>query len=395
MIKRKSYIVIIIFLLLLVFLIPCTFCESSDDDLEMQMEENVYEILGRIDLTQFDGILGDLDKQSQSVFSSNSFSQKITDLLNGNFENDFSSFILAFLNCFFGELAGIIPLVSIIIGITVLCSIIENIRSDINSDSISKIIDFVCFGAIIVVIFGSVFGLLNDVTNCINSIKKQMDLIFPILLTLLASVGGAVSVGLFQPSLAILSNLVIQCYNYFLVPLFIFMLVFLIVGHINSNIKLDKFNSFFSSVFKWSAGVTFSLFMGILTMQGIVAGSFDSVSIRATKFALKSYIPILGGYLSDGFNIAIASSILIKNAIGLTGVILSISTILLPIAKIAVLSLSLKLCAGILEPMTKSNVPNFLIKVSKLLNLLLVILVGIGFMYIVSIGLLLCTANVG
>ena len=136
------------------------------------------------------------------------------------------------------------------------------------------------------------------------------------------------------------------------------------------------------------------MFMGAMMIGGVVAGSFDSVSIRATKFALKSYIPILGGYLSDGFNLVMASSVLIKNAIGLTGVVLATSTVLFPIVEIAVFSFGLKLTASILEPLTKSKVPDFLMSIAKLLNMLVVILAGVGFMYMISIGLILCTANV-
>ncbi len=106
-------------------------------------------------------------------------------------------------------------------------------------------------------------------------------------------------------------------------------------------------------------------------------------------------MPILGGYLSDGFNLVMASSVLIKNAVGGVGILLAFCVILLPIAKIAVLSLGLKLTASILEPMTKSKIPNFLTVVAKNINMLLVIIAGVGFMYVCSIGMLLVTANLG
>ena len=381
---------------LALLIIPTVYCtDTNSQDLQNELEDSVYEQLGNIDLTEFDEIIGNLDSTAQEIFNSTSFWDKVTNLLNGDFGGDFSTFIGAFFDCFFGELVNFIPLLCIIIAVTMLCSLIGNIRSDTGSGSIGKIIDFVCYGVVIVLITASVFSILNSVSNTVNSLKTQMDILFPILLTLLASVGGAVSVGVFQPTLAILSNLTVSIFTMFLIPLFIFSFVFIVVGHITDSVKLNKFNSLFYSIFKWVAGICFSIFMGAIVIQGIVAGSFDSVSIRATKFALKSYIPILGGYLSDGFNVVMASSILIKNAVGMAGVILAFGTILYPIVQIAVFSLGLKLTASILEPMTKSRVPDFLMAVSKLLNMLLVIIAGVGFMYIVSVGLLLCTANVG
>ncbi len=392
----KLLIAILVLVVIIIMYLPAVFCAdgTSSTELEQQLEENIYDQLGNIDLGEFDQIIADLTQDGKDLFNSTSFWDSVTRLLNGEFDTDYGSFFNALIGTFFGGLGDFIPLLCIIIAVTVLCSLVGNMRGDVGSDSVGKIIDFVCYGVVIVLITASVFSLLDSTTSCINSLKAQMDLLFPILLTLLASVGGAVSVSMFQPTLVILSNLVVQIFTYFLIPLFIFSFVFSVVGHLTDSVKLGKFQSLFYSIFKWVAGICFSVFMGAMMIGGVVAGSFDSVSIRATKFALKSYIPILGGYLSDGFNLVMASSVLIKNAIGLTGVVLATSTVLFPLIEIAVFSLGLKLTASILEPLTKSKVPDFLMSISKLLNMLVVILAGVGFMYMVSIGLILCTANV-
>lgn len=401
--KRKSLnykkintllLLIIILVVIALISIPSTYCETESSDIQQEIEDNISNQLSNIDLGAFDEIISNLGKDGKDLFGTSSFWDKVTTLLNGEFGADYNSFFSALLNTFFSELVNFIPLLCTIIAITVLCSLVGNMKSEIGSDSVGKLINFVCYGVVIVIITTSVFSLLDSTTSCINSLKSQMDLLFPILLTLLASIGGAVSVGIFQPTLAILSNLVVQIFTWFLIPLFIFTFVFVVVGHLTDSVKLDKFLALFNSIFKWVAGICFSIFMGAMVIGGVVAGSFDNVSIRATKFALKSYIPILGGYLSDGFNLVMASSILIKNSIGMAGVLLAVGTVLFPIVQVAVFSLGLKLTAAILEPLTKSKVPDFLTAIAKLLNMLVVILAGVGFMYMISVGLILCTANV-
>ena len=140
----------------------------------------------------------------------------------------------------------------IVIAVVLLCSLVGNIRSETGSDSVGKVINFVCYGVVIVVVSASVFSLLDEVSACVGSIKSQMDLLFPILLTLLASVGGAVSVGVFQPTLAILGNLTVKIFSTFLIPLFIFSFVFMVVGHMTDSVKLNKFNTLFNSIFKFN-----------------------------------------------------------------------------------------------------------------------------------------------
>ena len=63
----------------------------------------------------------------------------------------------------------------------------------------------------------------------------------------------------------------------------------------------------------------------MFSLQGIAVGSFDSLSIRTTKYTIKSYVPVMGGYLSDGMDLILSSTILIKNSVGLVGVLLIIS----------------------------------------------------------------------
>ena len=170
--------------------------------------------------------------------------------------------------------------------------------------------------------------------------------------------------------------------------------VFGIINNLSDSIKLDKFNSFISSLFKWCVGLVFTLFFAVFTIQGISAGTFDSLSIRTTKYTIKSYIPIMGGYLSDGMDLILSSTILIKNAVGLVGVLMIISTILSPLLEIVVFSLLLKLASAILQPMGNNKTSNFLMSTSKSITMLSTCIIAVGFMYLISVGLVMTTSNV-
>jgi stage III sporulation protein AE len=139
-------------------------------------------------------------------------------------------------------------------------------------------------------------------------------------------------------------------------------------------------------------GLIFTLFFAVFSIQGIAAGSFDSIGIRTTKYTIKSYIPIMGGYLSDGMDLIMASSILIKNAVGLVGILLIITTILSPLLELVIFSLLLKLVSAILQPMG-SKVSSFLGATSKSITMLSSSIIAISFMYLISVGLIMTTSN--
>ena len=90
----------------------------------------------------------------------------------------------------------------------------------------------------------------------------------------------------------------------------------------------------------------------------------------------------------------LSSSVLIKNAIGATGLLLMMLTILAPIVKIVVLIFGFKLISAVLEPIADSRISSFLHSVSKALTMLVACILGVAFMYFLTVALIMCTCNV-
>ena len=280
-----------------------------------------------------------------------------------------------------------------ILSLAILSNLLGQFKGS-NNKNLGEIVHFVCYMAVIIIVCTSITTLINLASSTIVSMQKQMEIIFPIILTLMASVGSTVSVGIYQPTLAMLSGIIVNIFNYVILPIFIISFVISIVGNLSNNVKLNKFSSLLNDIFKWIIGIVFTVFTGVMTIRGISAGSFDSVSIRTTKFAIKNYIPIVGGYLSDGFNLLMASSVLIKNAVGTAGLFLIFISILSPIITILIFKWALHLLSAFLEPLFDSKISNFLFSVSKAINMLIASILCVALMYIISMGLLMTTGNV-
>ena len=388
----------IIFLVLLILcLIPnglLTAYADESEDIGEQLTENIENQISDFDFSELDKILGNFNAGEGSIFGSSSFMDKLRSILNGEFKDGYNDILSAFFSLILDDVLSFIPLLCTIVAIVILGSFISGLKSSFGSKSVSDVVHFVCFGVVIVITSTCVIEVIGLTTDVLNSMKTQMEVIFPILLTLMTALGGTVSVGVFQPAIVLLSNGVMQIFNGVIVPLFTLTFVFTIVQNISSTIKLEKFTSFFSSAFKWIIGVVFTVFFAFLSIQGIVASTYDGVSIRMAKYTVKSYIPIMGGYLSDGFDLILSSSVLIKNAIGATGLLLMMLTILAPIVKIVVLIFGFKLISAVLEPIADSRISSFLHSVSKALTMLVACILGVAFMYFLTVALIMCTCNV-
>lgn len=372
--------------------IACAENESTKE-LEEQLEDEIDKQLSNLNFKEIENVVASLSETSKKLFSSNSFVDKLKCVISGEYIENSQSFFSAVLSIFWEGLKDYMPIIASIISISILGGMVSNLKPMTNGKSIGNIIHFVTYGIVIIFLGTSLVQIIKVTTETLSIIKNMYDGIFPILLTLLTAVGGTVSVGIYQPAIALISNIIVSLITCILLPIFIFSMVFSIVGNLSNNIKLDKFVSFLQSAFKWTIGLCFTIFLGFVSIQGVMAGAVDGLSIRTAKYAIKSYVPIVGGYVSDGLSIIMASSVLIKNAIGGVGLFLLLSTLISPVLNLVIFMFSLKFMSAIIEPIGDKKSANFISDLSKSLSLLVALLVAVAFMYLVLTGLIMCSAN--
>ena len=394
--NKQIKILIITALLLLIFWTSPSPCfalskEMSEEEAQQKLQESIEEQLNSIDFWEFEQIISSMDENQKKIFGSTSFLDRIKKLLDGNYQNNniFSAIFFLLL----GDITLFLPLLATIVGISVLCSILSNLQFNSSNKGVSNVIYFACYGVAILSVSVAVFYLVTLTRTTIESMQSQINLIFPILLGVLTAIGGTTSVAVYQPMVSVLSVVITHLMVNIILPLFIFGYVFNIIGNLSSALKLNKFSAFASSLSKWFIGIVFTVFTAFLSIQGITASVHDGVSIRTAKFAISHYIPIIGGYLSDGFNLIVAGSVLIKNAVGVAGLFLLASTVLAPVIKIAIMILTLKLTAAILEPLAPQGFSDFVSSAAKSISMLIAIILSVAFMYFIMLLLVVCTGN--
>ena len=394
--NATTIIMMVVLISLLTILMPLeTFCANDKTyKLSEDINNSVIEELKEIDFSGFNEIVDEFNAKKTNIFSIDTIKNKVYSIISGESAVDYSNFFASLFSNLIESVVKYLPMISLIISIGVISNLLNGIKSKFNEKSTSDLINLVCFLSVAILVVGIVNGLSKSTGTAIESMVKQMNILFPIMLTLMTGLGAHASVGVFKPVVAIISTYVADFFNYIIVPMFMVIFVFGIISNMSPNVKLDKFNSFISSLFKWTVGLVFTLFFAIFSLQGIAVSRFDSLSIRTTKYTIKSYVPIMGGYLSDGMDLILSSTMLIKNSVGLVGVLLVVSTIISPLIDIVIFSLMLKLVSAVLQPMGNSKTSNFLSATAKSITMLSTAIIAIGFMYLISIGLVMTTSNV-
>ena len=364
----KFYIItaIFAFLFFMIFFTNANGVAVAEQDdvasVEEELENATEDILNDIDFGELEEMVasfqGDFD-----LFGGDSLKDFLLKVIRGEETLELSDIFNVLLSGIKESFKSILAPLLIILTIALLCVMFNNVRSG-KLSGVSEIIYLICFSVIVIIVSSLAASLISKSKSAISNIQNQMNIVFPILLTLMTTMGGTVSVKAYTP-----------------------------IGNLSNNTKLSKLNGFVSSIFKWVIGCVFAVFMCFLSLKGITAGASDGISIKATKYAIKNYIPLLGGYISDGFELIKAGGMLVKNATGFASLIILLATIIVPVVSIGVLELGLKLLAGVIEPIGDNRVSGLLYDIAKSLKLLIAIIVGVSLMYFLTIFLITCSVS--
>jgi stage III sporulation protein AE len=382
----------------MLFVLPPTAASAESaslEELEQQLVSAVDSLLKKLDTDDFQKYIDSLSAEQKNAVSIGDLKAVLKKLTNGEQESFFGSFFELLGKAAGTYFAGFVPSLLTVVIICLLKNMLSGMTSGFANNSTTEVVHIICYSAIIVVLMSGVISVIKTVTKTVAALSEFADIVFPVLLTILSMLDGASTVAVFQPMTAVLSSVILKIIIAVIIPAFIATIVFSVVGNISKNVKLDKLTKLIKSASSWLIGVVFGLYGAFLTMQGITGGISDRFGFNAAKFAVSSYVPILGGYLSDGFDLLTASLVLVKNAFGFTGGIVLMAVVLFPLLKLVTFILSLRLTAAIVEPIGDERVAGMLHSLANNTTLLVSALIGAAFMFFVVIMLIIGTCNMG
>ena len=390
---------IIIFLLLMFFalfvqfsggkeIISVTALTEEEKKVQEELGNQINDLLSALDLEELQKYLDSL-----SQFGGISVKDKLASVINGDFSLDYSSLGQSVLHLVWEELSVLLPAFAVILAVALLCGILNSAKSGFLHSTMSDIINLAGYISVGAVVLSCLITVLTAGFSSVVEMKKQMDILYPILLTLMAGSGGVVSVGIFRPAVVFMSGGISELFSAVVFPSSIVVIVLAFVGNLSSDVRTEKLGELFKSFNKWLIGLTLGLFSIFLTVQGIAAAQYDGLSLRAAKYAISSSVPIVGGFLSGGFDLVLAGSALIKNALGSFAVFILFGTLLQPLMLFVAFQLFLRIAAAATEPVG-GKISSFLSRLAGDLGYFIAGLLCIAFLYFITLMLLICSSGV-
>lgn len=281
-----------------------------------------------------------------------------------------------------------------IVMLSIMSMILETLQSAFERNAVSKVAYSLCYMVIIVLAINSFNVAIGYAKEAIDRMIDFMMAMVPLLFALLASMGNVVTVSVTHPLIIFMINTVGTLIHTLIFPLLFFSAVLHLVSSLSDKYKLTQMANLLRNISVGFLGVLLTIFLGVISVQGITSSVTDGVTIRAAKYVSGSFIPVVGKMFADATDTVISASLLIKNSIGLVGVIIILFLCAFPAIKILVLALIYNVSAAIMQPMGDSPITTCLETVGKGMLYVFAALAAVGLMFFLAITIMLTAGNV-
>ena len=281
-----------------------------------------------------------------------------------------------------------------IVMLNILSIILQTLQSAFEKNNVSKIGYAICYMVIIVIAINSFKVAIGYAKEAIDSMIHFMMAMLPLLFTLLASMGNVVTVAVTHPIIVLLVHTVGTAIHTCVFPLLLFSAVIHFVSSISDKYKLTQLAELMRNVSMVILSVLLTVFLGVISVQGASSAVMDGVSLKAAKYIAGNFIPVLGRVFADATDTVMTTSLLVKNAVGLTGVIIILFLCLFPALKIITIAFIYNVTAAIMQPLGDTPIVNCLQVIGKSLIYVFAALAAVGFMFFMAITILLMASSI-
>lgn len=380
-------------LLLFALLLPCVVCAELDMPLETDAAAQREQARATIDGV-FDGLdfseLGNVTLSLPGYGRALSVEETARALAYGEtFSAD--ALLSQVYGAFFEALRGMGKLMLSLMLPVLLAGLLAHL--DTGDGHLSPLVHSVCLVIILVPVVLVVLGELGHARETIISMTSRMGKLLPLLLTLLTAVGGNASSAFLHPVVMAASGSMVFLAREVILRLVMCTCAVTAVNHLSDRTHLTRLAQLLRSAVCWLLGVSFTVFLGAMSLQGVVSASVDGVAIRAAKYAVDNFVPVVGGMFSDTMDTLVGCTLIVKNALGVASAFALAAALITPLMRTLAVVFVFKLSAALLEPIADAQVVGAIGDFSRTLVLFLITMLCVGTMYFLLIVQLLLVGN--
>lgn len=278
-------------------------------------------------------------------------------------------------------------------GLALLCSLTAQVGGTLREDSFSGLFHAASVLCASAVIFPIVTGLFQTVSSILQSTGGFITAFVPVYSAILAASGQPVSAVLSETALLAVAQIISVVSSSVLIPLLTVYLALCMVGAVCPDLCMDGVTGAVKGIVTVAAGFLMTVFVGLLSLKGSLAGAADSVTLRTAKFAASAVFPVVGGAVSDALSSVQGSMSLLRSSVGGFASVAVMVMLLPPILSLLLTQAAMSAAAAVARILHADKVAALYQNAASAVSLLCGLTAVSGVLIVVSLGILIRAAG--
>lgn len=333
--------------------------------------------------------LFDIASRNGNVFGNINPGEIIRSIIRGDPIFNFHDIIGAVSSHFMHEIYGSIILGVQLVVICIIIGLLKNLAESFSKDTVSNLGVVVCSSCVMVLCLKSFMDIYQVCSNAVETMTVTMQALLPVLVPLLIAMGGFASGGILNPLIVTAITIFNSILQRFIMPAIYISCIFILVNSLSEKDYVKKLAMLIRSAAVSVMGLAVTLFSGLTIIQGVVTKTADGMLAKTAKYSVDNFVPIVGGFAADSLDLILSCTAIIKNGIGIFGLIIILTLLIIPLVKILAVALVFKITAVVIEPISNKTISDCVNEVGNTVITLAIILFLVAMMFIIFLSVII------
>ena len=370
--------------LIMIFFLICPMTVQATEVSQEDVQESLME---KFDFLEINKMLGEIFPNEKLNFRA-----VLEGLITGNLEFSFGLIKQLIVDQFTYEIrnsrSGMIHILILVI----IAAIFTNFSSVFKTTQVAEISFSMLYMFLITICLNNFRILIDAAALNLERLLEFMKLLGPVYFFAVAlASGSSTSVTFYQLVLLLIFFVEILILN-FLIPLTQIYLVIRILSELSPEIHLTKFAELIETIVSWTLKTLLAGVVGLNVMQGLLSPAIDAVK-RSLITKGSGAIPIIGDAIGGAAEVVLGTAVLIRNGIGVVGMIVCLVICLAPLIQMAVTALLYQVIAALIQPVSDKRMVDCVSSVADGSKMLLRIVFTTGVLFLLTIAVVAATTG--
>lgn len=320
------------------------------------------------------------------------FKDYVNELATGKEGISISGILERVIDTMFGEILDNKGVIIQLVIISVIAAIFTNFSNIFKNNQVSETAFYVTYLMMFSILTSSFYFATSIASTVLGSLFDFMKVLMPTyMLSIAVSAGAKTSLIYYESSLAMFTLIDVILLKVVL-PMINVYFVLTLANYISKEDMLSKLTELIEMLVQWILKTLLAVVIGLNAIQGMIIPMAEhvknSVIIKST-----SAIPGIGNAINTVSETLLGAGVVVKNAIGVGGLIVIITICIIPIVKLAFFVIVYKFGAAIVQPISDKRLLGCMGAASNAASLLLSTVFIAVLLFVISIALVAASTN--